>query len=385
MLKRAGFFIIAAINLVGAVLGTLLSIHYYDLRAGKAAFQSFCNIGEKMNCDVVTMSRYAELLPGVPLSSAVVGWCFAIVVISLLSFVGEDWKKSSTRWIFGLSAFAFAYSLFNLFIMTYVLKTYCMLCLGVEAVSVSSFIIAVFMRDRSGEKTPADHRKNYLLVVGICLFISIVLLKGADSSELSRSDENDLVQGVLQAGVLDVGDTSQSPIVGHKDAPITIVEFSDFQCPYCARGAAILNQVEALYRGKLKVVYRGFPLDASCNSEVKHSMHQAACEATRAALCAEKQGKFDAVYRALFENQTSLRSGEIETLLHKTEPGVDIAQLKACMESAEIKAQVQKDIADAKKLLVQSTPTFFVNGRRVEGAYPAHVWSRIIDSLLEKK
>lgn len=382
MLKRAGFIVIAAVNLIGAVLGTLLTIHYYDLRAGKAAFQSFCNIGEKMNCDVVTMSRYAELFPGIPLSSAVVGWCVAIAVIALLSFVGDDWKRSSTRWLFGMSTFAFLYSLFNLFIMVHVLKTYCMLCLGIEAVSISSFAISVFLLDRSGEKSPPEHRKNYALVAAISLFIAIVLLKGADSSEMSRADEDELVQAALTSGVLEVGDLSQSPVLGQKDAPITIVEFSDFQCPFCARGAAILNQVEALYRGKVRVIYKGFPLDPSCNPEVKHSMHQAACEATRAALCAEKQGKFEAVYQALFENQTRLHSEKVDELLHRAEPGVDMALLKTCMQSAEIQAQISKDINDAKRLLVQSTPTFFINGHRIEGAFPTHIWSRIIDSLL---
>lgn len=165
-------------------------------------------------------------------------------------------------------------------------------------------------------------------------------------------------------------DLSGSPIRGSKDAPVTIVEFSDFQCPYCQRGHHTMEKVLKEYEGKVRLVFKNLPLD----------FHKEADPAARAALAAGKQGKFWEMHDALFENQSKLGSNFYTATAKKL--GLDTAKFAKDMESEEVKAQVKKDVEIAKKHNFTGTPGFLVNGVAVKGAYPFDHFKEIIDRWL---
>jgi len=169
---------------------------------------------------------------------------------------------------------------------------------------------------------------------------------------------------------LAVGD---DPTRGPADAPVTIVEFSDFQCPYCSRATATLKKLETSYPGKIRLVYRDFPLV---------QIHPNAARAAEAAACANEQGKFWPMHDVMFEHQDKL--GEADLKLSAASLGLDAAKFDQCLESGRYTGQWKKDTAEGEQYGVSSTPAFFINGRLVVGAQPYESFARIVDEELAR-
>jgi protein-disulfide isomerase len=187
-------------------------------------------------------------------------------------------------------------------------------------------------------------------------------------------------------------DVDDDPFLGPKDAKVVVVEFSDFECPYCGAAmgtheelvqrfksqdpdweAAVPKMKELAKQGKIKFVYRDFPL----------SFHPQAKSAAEASECADEQGKFWVYHDALFENQDMLSN---ELYLELAEQlGLDVNKFKTCVETGKYGQEVQADVSYGAKVGVSGTPTFFVNGVKVTGAQPYSVFKQIIDAELSKK
>jgi len=152
---------------------------------------------------------------------------------------------------------------------------------------------------------------------------------------------------------------------GPKDAPVTIVEFSDFQCPFCGRAAKDLRELVGA-SPEVTLVFRHFPLDTSCNANVQRPMHANACLAAYAAECAGKQGHFWEYHDILFENGERLGRDALVTYAQRI--GLDTSAFERCLEDPATRARVAADVEAATRAGVNSTPTLFINGRLVEGA-----------------
>ena len=157
---------------------------------------------------------------------------------------------------------------------------------------------------------------------------------------------------------------------GDTSAPVIIVAFSDFQCPYCSRVLPTLDQLIKDYPGKIRLYFRHNPLP----------FHQDAPLAAQAAVAAEKQGKFWEMHDKLFANQQSLK--KVDLLRYAQEIGLDMTKFEADLESAETKQRVDGDLALAKKLGIQGTPNFMINGRPVRGAVPLEQFKQVVDDEL---
>lgn len=169
---------------------------------------------------------------------------------------------------------------------------------------------------------------------------------------------------------LDIGD---DPVKGDPDAPVTIIEFSDFECPFCGRFYSdTLGQLEKEYidTGKVKFVYKDFPL----------SFHPQAEPAAVAASCAGEQGKFWEYHDKIFDNQASLSSGSYTTWA--SELGLDASKFKECVDSGKYEAEIQEDIKEGSAAGVKGTPAFFINGQLVSGAQPFSVFQQAIEAAL---
>ena len=160
---------------------------------------------------------------------------------------------------------------------------------------------------------------------------------------------------------------------GPANAPITIFEFSDFQCPYCSRGNQTLQQVAQKYGDKVRIVFKAFPLP----------FHKEAEPAHRAALAAGKQGKFWEFHDKLFANQPAIK--QLDNLeKYAQELGLNMAKFKTDFESDELKKQVQDEMKEGQAVGVRGTPAFFVNGTRIVGAQPPAKFEEIIEAELKK-
>jgi protein-disulfide isomerase len=155
------------------------------------------------------------------------------------------------------------------------------------------------------------------------------------------------------AGVVYRIDTAKSPVRGPKDAPVTIVEFSDFQCPYCHDLEATLDQVLKAFPKEVNLVYKQFPLN----------IHQYARQAAVASMAAHQQGKFWQMHDKLFQNFTAISEENIKKWAK--EVGLNMGDFEKSMQSGALETLVQKDIADGATARVLGTPTLFVNGKRL--------------------
>jgi protein-disulfide isomerase len=163
------------------------------------------------------------------------------------------------------------------------------------------------------------------------------------------------------------------PEKGGKQAPITIIEFSDYQCPFCKRAEDVVNQVMKTYGDKVKVVFRDYPLP----------MHPQARPAAEAANCANAQGKFWAYHEKLFANQSALSDDNLKS--YAKDIGLDQAKFDECLAKKPYKVAIDKDLEDGAKVGVSGTPAFFINGRMLSGAQPFEKFKEIIDEELASK
>ena len=166
--------------------------------------------------------------------------------------------------------------------------------------------------------------------------------------------------------------SGHNPKKGPADAPVTIIEYTDFQCPYCARGARTLKAVRQKYPDKVRVVFKNLPL----------KMHAQAEPAARAALAAHKQGKFWEYHDRLFQNSSRLKD-EIYAKI-AADLGLDVEQFRSDMESEAIADQLRSDMDQARALRLNGTPRFLVNGVQIKGAYPPDYFVTVIDRLLKE-
>jgi protein-disulfide isomerase len=147
------------------------------------------------------------------------------------------------------------------------------------------------------------------------------------------------------------------PMLGPAEAPVTVVMFCDFQCPRCAEASPVVARLVSSYPTEMRLVYRNYPVER---------IHADAGRAAEAASCAQDQGRFWDMYRSMFANQGELdRSG---LLRQAGDIGLDSRAFAQCLESGRHRAGWRRDQTDGKALGVSGTPTFFVNGTRIEGA-----------------
>ncbi len=163
------------------------------------------------------------------------------------------------------------------------------------------------------------------------------------------------------------------PARGPESAPVTIVEFSDFQCPFCSRASKTVDEVVKAYPNQVRVVFRQFPLD----------FHPQAPKAAEAALCAADQGKFWEYHDVLFENQKALEVPQLQEYAQTV--GLDAVKFNECLESGKQAEVVKADLEAGKKVGVSGTPAFFINGIMLSGAQPLEEFKSVIDAELQAK
>jgi protein-disulfide isomerase len=163
-----------------------------------------------------------------------------------------------------------------------------------------------------------------------------------------------------------------SPSRGPKNAPITVVLYSDFQCPFCSKVEPSLTQLEKDFPGKIRVVWKDFPL----------GFHQNARPAAMAARAAGDEGKFWQMHSKLFENQRALDRPSLEK--YAEELGLDLTKFKAALDSGKYSGEIDADMRSGQTLGVQGTPAAFINGRKISGAYPYDTFKKVVEQELAK-
>ena len=167
--------------------------------------------------------------------------------------------------------------------------------------------------------------------------------------------------------------TAGSPVRGPENAAVTLVEFSDFQCPYCFEAVGKLDAVLNAYPGKVKLIFKQFPLDT----------HSQAALAAAAAIAAHQQGKFWEMHDAMFAHRRDLSRGGILSAARTV--GLDMKRFESDLDSAQTKKTVARDTADGDRAGVEGTPSVFIDGKKYNGSLNLPAISGIIDAELKSK
>jgi len=229
----------------------------------------------------------------------------------------------------------------------------------------------------------AGFDKTKLILPGAILIAALLVSGSVVFYSLSIGG---LGANIKQAGDVVAGDkvnvsVDDDAFIGNERAKVTIVEFSDFQCPFCRTfwsGAYQQIKKEYVDTGKARFVYRDFPL----------SFHPAAMPAAQASQCAKDQGKFWEMHDKMFSEQEKLGQGTIQFGVSDikkwaSQIGLDTNKFNQCLDSEKYKLEVEKDMADGSAYGVSGTPTLFINGKPVIGAQPFSVFKVIIDEELK--
>ncbi|HEY7217390.1 MAG TPA: DsbA family protein [Candidatus Binatia bacterium] len=162
-----------------------------------------------------------------------------------------------------------------------------------------------------------------------------------------------------------------APIRGAEKAPVTIVKFEDFQCPFCKAAQSTFKDLLKKYDGKVRLVHKDLPL---------REIHPQAWQAAEAARCAGEQGKFWEYHDKLYVDSPKISADDLKSAAK--EVGLNVPSFDQCLSSGKFRAAVQKDLNDGAQLGLTGTPTFFINGREMSGAQPLEAFAAVIDEEL---
>lgn len=212
-----------------------------------------------------------------------------------------------------------------------------------------------------------------IILAGVLISAAIIYSNGGFGKLSAGGTAN---VGQAPGGQKEVSEDDDA-FIGDKDAPVVMIEFSDFQCPFCRsfwRDTFPLIKSEYIDTGKVRFVYRDFPL----------SFHPGAMSAAQAAECAEEQGKFWEMHDKIFSEQDKLGSGTVQFNADDIkkwarEMGLDTREFNTCLDSQKYADEANNDLKDGQVVGVSGTPGFFINGRLVVGAQPFSAFQAIIE------
>jgi len=299
------------ISLVAAILGVIASsvslYEYRNMQKQGLEEASFCAINETINCDIVNASSYATLA-GVPI--AALGILFHLSIICLVLFAifrKEDNVSHSLAWI--MSLFGVIWTARMAYASFVMLGALCLTC-GLQYIfNISLFIALTVAGGLLFKKVLSRKILPYAIMVGIIFGIGYaVALSAVPANAISKKDLTTVVSSHFRQSKYDISPESleTAPMWGNPDAKVTMVEFSDFQCPFCRMAAFNIKPYLHEFRKDVNLRFVNYPLDSTCNKYMSGQMHPQSCLAAEAAYCASQKDKFWEYHEDVFKNQRKL-------------------------------------------------------------------------------
>ncbi len=397
-------------SLFAAILGlidtALLTAQHYRIANEGLMQKSFCTLSSFIDCDTALTSEYAHVL-NIPNSE--LGFLYYAVAAILLiwALASSQRQRSILEFLLLASGAAALYSLYMAYLLTAKLRIICLFCMGSHILAVAIFILLLiatktpiwklihFIGDYFSRtfKAPDEETKRtsfvQYLVSSIVIFgVGILFFFGLNERAHSgppQFSEQSLLRHFYSQEPIEIP-TEGKPILGNKEAPITIAEFSDFQCPFCRRAAFSLKPYLGKFRNDVRIVFNNYPLDQSCNPAMQQAMHPAACIAAKAALCVyQEKGDlaFWKFHDLIFENQKRIS----HSLLTKTlapEIGMTAAALGECIASNQIEGRLAQDVELGNSIKISGTPAIYINGRYLSGWVEPKILRTIVKYELKR-
>lgn len=361
------------------------------------AQKSFCNVSSAFNCDAVALSSYSAI-GGIPTAALGMFFYATVFVVAVQAyFAASDGRvKEATQ----ASAILFAVSIFTLvptaifaFISLAVIKTLCLMCF---LTYLANLLLAFFAwkawgsrTERSGLNVLFSPFPKKAVVTALVLAVIHAIAPAMARSAIGDGGINDaFIETVVAKHLQETPRalrTEGFPSRGPKDAPITIVEFSDYQCPHCARAAMTMPEILRGYGDRVRLVHKDYPLNNECNPKMTGPAHPMACLAAKTGRCVFLK-KGDAAFfvysETLFANQQKLSDAYIKETA--ATQGVSGAELDTCLADFSTQQTIVEEAQEGTAAGVQGTPAIYVNGRLVEYGVSPRVLKRVLDIYTTK-
>jgi protein-disulfide isomerase/uncharacterized membrane protein len=380
-----GWFLITA-ALAGLGICLYLYSFHIALLMGEIKSGPLCGTANGLGCNSVSSSPYSSIM-GIPLATwgAIFYGALALLGAGSLIF-RRDCGPAFLRWAFFLTFLGLAFDLYLAHTMIFRIRAVCGLCLATYGINLAIIIIlanqvwkepkpripllSIFPGNRDVQGTELYYRNviKGLLIGGILLSAVTGVagsrflaksLTGNDQERLAKVTEN------LSRQKSHFIEVNNRPFIGSQDARVTVVEFSDFLCPYCAKASKYLKLAGSGNHDKARFVFRHYPLDKSCNQRLSSNVHPGACMLAEGAVCAHEQNRFWAYHDIAFETKGQISRSVVQKIAAKIE--LDLNAFNSCLDSGRGLKVVNEDVKAASDAGVTGTPTLFINGRKLRG------------------
>lgn len=381
-----------AISIIVTLIGLLLSVYsIYHHRLVQALGKSgaFCNISATVNCDAIALSAYSRFL-SVPWG--VWGTGYFLAALLLLGFslkrLGNRHEHLMTYGL--LVALGWLMSGILAFIAYKYIGVACLVCISIYLVNFVNGVLLWFgLKKGLIQLGRFNIKKAYSGLVTAALAVSTVLItynilgeqlpiepasptKYVDSQDKPFTPTNPKVD--IPISLSPYSGFGEDFRKGPEDAKLTLILFSDFECPGCKGVSSLIEEIYGSYSKQIRLVYKNYPLDQSCNPIMQNKMHEHACQLAILARCAGQYGKFWAYHDLAFEKQGELNAKS--PVLWAKQVGLTEEQTSSCLKDKSLSDKLQDDIALGTKLGINGTPTIFLNGQQFRGR-----WSELKDEV----
>jgi protein-disulfide isomerase/uncharacterized membrane protein len=413
---RISFIIIILLGIIGIILSYILAQDFYfgeiykktgdKLSVFTELSSSVCGEGSSfINCAKVSRSKYAKIMD---IPNAIWGMIF-FSVISFLALTGQfltERVRALTSYIlFWLLLLGSLFDIALLLISVFLLDAICSLCFATYIVNwISLLLIILYYRKsevnplRAGRITGElfSHHRSIFLKKYLPGAILIVILSSVAGFSLNADLKStwkgfvdkarkEAIEKILgdfpRQKIVDVN-PSEVLVIGDPDAPVTIVEFSDFLCPFCSQASALLEKLVEENRGKVRLIFMNYPLDNTCNVNMKKQLHPGACILALGSISAAKQGMFreyhDAAFRLKPKNPGKREIEQIAAL-----SGLNRELFFKDLASPEVKNELLDQLQRGWDLGVNGTPAIYINGRLYRYRPVKEILQEIIDREYE--
>ncbi len=416
-------WLLIALSVAGIWLGMdLTNTHFTVTHQPDVDFDSLCEVSETISCAKVNGSKWSAIDFGgaaeLPVSVPAVAFYVVILLLSLMVAFGKQEKRShNLALIAGGMVPALAFSLYLVAIQAFAVKAWCLFCLGLDAASISIFVLA-WIGHGGGIGGILGDIKASVAKIALMVVIFLVVTYGAYGSYADRvqsegaqinlsepankadepEDEEPVdpeerakavaeAQGAVKEFLVDwpaiqpkeVKINPFDAVKGTEGAPVTLIELADFECPHCRMAGYFLKDIAHRYGHTVQFVFKHYPLGTACNPNMGRDLHPDSCEAAVGAQCARRQGNFWDFHDQVFDNQGNLGT---KTLMRiSDELGLDRAEFEACIQKETLWDEVRAQVEDGKTLGISGTPAVFINGKELPSAHPVLIEAALREAL----
>lgn len=384
---------LVVLALLAVADGVWLTVVHIDYATGINTVASTCHSISENGC-TVTAGRFGAVM-GVPVATIGAAGSFAILVLGVGALLKRDATEDPQRsLLLLLGGFSVVASIVMATLST-IEGSYCPFCVAWYVLNLGIFATAWLARNRGhcAYDIVDDATGNtgfvalgafvIALVAGVWLHNRELARRHAEEEKVMEERAPEIAKGILEKQETFAKPPLQiaiknAPSKGPDDAEIEIIEFGDFECPHCQKLWNSLEEYLKVTDRKVRVHFVNFPLSNACNAMAR-DLHPHACAAAVAGVCAHRQNRFWDYGQLMFDNQQSLDTDDL--VQYAKDVDMDISLFQSCLDDPSAMTQVKYDIGLAIKADVKATPTFYVNGYAVTGAFPVPLLAAIIDEI----